>query len=214
MQMKALRCPKPNPCRGVRNDRLSRKRWSSRETRRLAELQRLYEGLRLEIIYHSDQKAAEVAIRLGRDSERVRGGRSVCPTATTAGPTGQETALWRHRLQPGRGVRAGGRSGVTMFVTRMYCVSGSGTRWRPAGRPVRSARQMPGLVGGECSASSASRCRATSVAPSLGGSTPSANRWLALPRPARPCPRGPGSHGRGPHRAPCRSRQSARGRCR
>ena len=39
-----------------------------------AELQRLYEGLRLEIIYHSDQKAAEAVIRLGRDSERVRGG--------------------------------------------------------------------------------------------------------------------------------------------
>ena len=38
-----------------------------------AELQRLYEGLRLEIIYHSDQKAAEAVIRLGRDSERVRG---------------------------------------------------------------------------------------------------------------------------------------------
>jgi len=29
--------------------------------------------LRLEIFYHSDQKAAEVAIRLGRDSECVRG---------------------------------------------------------------------------------------------------------------------------------------------
>ncbi len=39
-----------------------------------AELQQLYEGLRLEIIYHSDQKAAEAVIRLGRDSERVRGG--------------------------------------------------------------------------------------------------------------------------------------------
>lgn len=38
-----------------------------------AELQRLYEGLRLEIVYHSDQKAAEAVIRLGRDSERVRG---------------------------------------------------------------------------------------------------------------------------------------------
>jgi DNA invertase Pin-like site-specific DNA recombinase len=38
------------------------------------ELQRLYEGLRLEIIYHSDQKAAEAVIRLGRDSECVRGG--------------------------------------------------------------------------------------------------------------------------------------------
>jgi hypothetical protein len=39
-----------------------------------AELQRLYEGLRVEIIYHSDQKAAEAVIRLGRDSERVREG--------------------------------------------------------------------------------------------------------------------------------------------
>jgi hypothetical protein len=39
-----------------------------------AELQRLYEGLRLEIIYHADQKAAEAVIQPGRDSERVRGG--------------------------------------------------------------------------------------------------------------------------------------------
>lgn len=38
-----------------------------------AELQRLYEALNLEIIYHADQKAAEVAIRPGRDSARVRG---------------------------------------------------------------------------------------------------------------------------------------------
>jgi DNA invertase Pin-like site-specific DNA recombinase len=39
-----------------------------------AELQKLYEALSLEIIYHADQKAAEVTIRPGRDSERVRGG--------------------------------------------------------------------------------------------------------------------------------------------
>jgi hypothetical protein len=39
-----------------------------------AELQKLYEALRLEIIYHADQKAVEVAIRPGRDYERVRGG--------------------------------------------------------------------------------------------------------------------------------------------
>lgn len=38
-----------------------------------AELQKLYEALRLEIIYHADEKAAEVAIRPGRDNERVRG---------------------------------------------------------------------------------------------------------------------------------------------
>jgi hypothetical protein len=39
-----------------------------------AELQKLYEKLRLEMIYHTDEKAVDAEIRLGRDSERVRGG--------------------------------------------------------------------------------------------------------------------------------------------
>lgn len=39
-----------------------------------AELQKLYEALRLEMIYHAEEKAVEVVIRPGRDSERVRGG--------------------------------------------------------------------------------------------------------------------------------------------
>lgn len=38
-----------------------------------AKLQELYEGLRLEIIYHPDEGAADVTIRPGRGSERVRG---------------------------------------------------------------------------------------------------------------------------------------------
>jgi hypothetical protein len=38
-----------------------------------AELQRLYEALRLEITYHADENAADVTIRPGRDSARVRG---------------------------------------------------------------------------------------------------------------------------------------------
>lgn len=39
-----------------------------------AELQKLYEQLRLEMTYHADEQAIDAAIRLGRDSERVRGG--------------------------------------------------------------------------------------------------------------------------------------------
>jgi hypothetical protein len=38
-----------------------------------AELQKLYEKPRLEMIYHADEKAIDAAIRLGRDRERVRG---------------------------------------------------------------------------------------------------------------------------------------------
>ena len=39
-----------------------------------AEPHKLYEKLRLEMTYHADEKAIDAAIRLGRDSERVRGG--------------------------------------------------------------------------------------------------------------------------------------------
>jgi DNA invertase Pin-like site-specific DNA recombinase len=39
-----------------------------------AELQKLYERLRLEMTYHADEKAMDAEIRLGRDSARVRGG--------------------------------------------------------------------------------------------------------------------------------------------
>jgi hypothetical protein len=38
-----------------------------------AELQKLDEQLRLGMTYHADEKAIDAAIRLGRDSERVRG---------------------------------------------------------------------------------------------------------------------------------------------
>jgi hypothetical protein len=49
------------------------------------ELRRLYEALNLEIIYHADQKAAEVAIRPGRDSARVRGASCTLTTRLDAG---------------------------------------------------------------------------------------------------------------------------------
>jgi hypothetical protein len=39
-----------------------------------AELQKLYAKLRREMIYHADEKAIVVAVRPGRDRERVRGG--------------------------------------------------------------------------------------------------------------------------------------------
>jgi hypothetical protein len=38
-----------------------------------AKLQELYQGLRLEMIYHPDEQAVDVSIGPGRDSERVRG---------------------------------------------------------------------------------------------------------------------------------------------
>jgi hypothetical protein len=37
-------------------------------------LEELYRSLRLEVVYHSEERAAEVTIRPGRGSERVRGG--------------------------------------------------------------------------------------------------------------------------------------------
>ncbi|HWM06489.1 MAG TPA: hypothetical protein VNP92_29460 [Actinophytocola sp.] len=39
-----------------------------------AKLEELYRSLRLEVVYHPDERAADVTIRPGRGSERVRGG--------------------------------------------------------------------------------------------------------------------------------------------
>ena len=39
-----------------------------------ASLEKLYGSLRLEVIYHPEERTAAVTIRPGRGSERVRGG--------------------------------------------------------------------------------------------------------------------------------------------
>ena len=39
-----------------------------------AKLEELYRSLRLEVVYHPEERAADVTIRPGRGSERVRGG--------------------------------------------------------------------------------------------------------------------------------------------
>ncbi len=39
-----------------------------------AKLEELYGAMRLEVIYHPEERVADVTIRPGRGSERVRGG--------------------------------------------------------------------------------------------------------------------------------------------
>jgi DNA invertase Pin-like site-specific DNA recombinase len=118
-----------------------------------AELQKLYEALRLEIIYHADRKAAEVAIRPGRDSERVRGGtrtrdRGTSPDFREIYHGGQASSLgvpqiqcgtaWacRRRMSPGRVTRRSSRRRVVRVHGRargwgcpVMAVSAVATSW-------------------------------------------------------------------------------------
>ena len=142
-----------------------------------AELQRLYEGLRLEIIDHSDQKAAEAVIRLGRDSERVRGGtRTLVPkespefmgSARCAGlfERGGHTSR-RLPSPPNRPPRERGSSAFILGApVSAGCLHGMFVRSRPQGHADRRPGQTQDFLRKQVLTSATSAAAYGSASPS------------------------------------------------